>query len=349
MWLLNVRIEQKLKEIAEAKELLRSYAVEEKGTIQHSKRLKLNKLHNNFNFKIKNKSNIVYNTIISLKIKKFSFNNNLILLVFQNKIKFIKKYIYFFFKFLLHLTVMNLTLIEIDTLLFLKYTNIIFINFIDYKNKILAYTKINYIWPNISFNTININLTLYNSILLFSILLIMKLNNFATKKYNFLLQKNLYMFFFNFNKNYTWNRPKNIKFSLINLYIYKFLFSFLYTRKINNITPNILKFFLLKFNKKNINTLKFLLWKNNNLVLQKKIKNKLPTSYLYFIHRIEDKLDFLLFEKEQNLNKIKKLKYLRNLFYIFLDNKNKILKGKSYVAINPRKLPYYKFLNENLA
>jgi len=309
-----------------------------------SVQLKLSKIRNNINFNLKNKENKKFN-IDNLKKDKF-FINELILFIFKNKVKNLKQNIYIYFKILLHFKTINLTLIELDCFFFLKSNNNIFLNFINYKNKIFVNVKnTQQIKAKVYFNTITTNFTIYASSLFIS-KLFYKLNKTNLLiKHNFNLQKNLYMFFFNFTKQDITSKIKNYNFSLLNLYTYKFLFSFLYTRKINNITPQFLKFFLLKFNKKDINNLKFLLWKNNNLNISNKLKqNKLPLSYLYFIYRIEDKLDLLLQTNEININKIKKLKDLRNLFYMFLDTKNKFLQNKSSIIMNPKKVMDFKNL-----
>ena len=322
----------------------------ENTTLLKSKHLQLYNLNNNQNFNLKNKINVLFPIKIHSNIKKFSFTNELILIIYNSKIKILIKYVYKFFKILLHLKTLNLALIELDSLLFLTKFNNIFLNFINYKNKILTiHKKITYNNRTLAFNTISINFSIFNTITLISILMFNKININKIKKYNFLIQKNLYMFFFNFNKNTTKFVFKKTNFSILNLYTYKFLFSFLYTRKINTISINTLKFFLLKFNTTNINTLKFLMWKNNNWPVIKKItETKLPLSYLYFIQRIEDKLDLLEFEEIKQVDQIEKLKNLRNLFYIFLDKKNINMrfKNKFYIAMNPRKINELKSRNE---
>ena len=301
-----------------------------------NKQVILTYLKVNFNFKLINKFNTKNNIVNKKNIFFFKQLKSIL------NIKIIK-IIYILLKFLLFLKVLNLQLIELNFIFILKNNSII--NFYcKSKKNTLIYTKNMYFAPKINYNTININKFIFVG--LNKILLTHFTSYFVIKKHNFLIQKNFYMFSFNFIKHFNYFTNNKTKTTLFNIYLYKFLISFLYTRKINNISINILKFFLLRFKKKNIHILKFLLWKNNNLNKLKKIKEqKLSLSYLYYINKIEDKINnYILLEDSNNNIKINQLKNLRNLFYTFLDYKNNKIKSKSKILVNTNKILDFKKL-----
>ena len=150
------------------------------------------------------------------------------------------------------------------------------------------------------------------------------------RKFTNSYKKAITLFFFNYNK------PKQNKayFTLANFYTYKFLLSFLYSRKLNLLTPKLLKFFLLKFHNKNLNTLKFLLWKNNTLSNIKKSKRKnISSSFLFFLQRLEEKIDFA--ENNLDTTQITELQFLRDWLYTYLEKNNTSVKSKSTLIMHP--------------
>jgi hypothetical protein len=105
--------------------------------------------------------------------------------------------------------------------------------------------------PTIKINTKVVNKMNFISTLSFSL----TSNIYSYNQFNNFFKKAIALFFFNYNKPI----QKKANFTLANLYTYKFILSFLYSRKLNLITPQLLKFFILRFHNKSLNTFKFLL------------------------------------------------------------------------------------------
>lgn len=278
---------------------------------------------------------------INYNFKQYLFFNYLFLNTI-NKNQTINKKLYFIIQLSYHLKVINLKWFEIANLILIHNKNI-YLNLIKYKTKKLYFNK-NYNIFKLLFITSNINWAHFNKIILYS----KKKFKFNTIniQLNFFIQKNLYMFFFNFTPSNVFDKIINSKYSILNFYTYKYIFSFLSTRKFNYLNLNLFKFFLIKFNKKNLNLLKFLLWKNNNLIKFEKYKKKINKlkrfqkktisfSYLYYIQLIEERLDAL--NETNNIN-VTKLENLRNILFNFLEKKNKGLEIKKYLLLNPKKV-----------
>lgn len=324
-------------------------------------RLLQHKINFNIPFTMYTKTTIKKRTnLISIN---YLFFNTLHSYLTVNKESIIKKF-YIIIKIIFHLKLINVKWFELNNLILVSNTNI-YLNLIKYKTKKLHLNKKNTNVFKLIFNTSTINLVNFNKVLLY-FNTISKIKNNNTK-YNFFMQKNLYMFFFNFNPLSVLN--KTIKYSVLNLYIYKYIFSFLTTRKFNYLNWNLLKFFLIKFNKKNLNLLKFLLWKNNNIFKiekfkQKKLKlkkfqeKKISFSSLYYIQLLEDKIDALT-EIEDTANNIAKLENLKNILFTFLEQNNKKLEIRKYILMNPKKITdftplqrkseFKKFLSEKIS
>ena len=293
----------------------------------------------------------------NLKSINYLFFNNLYFYLLVNKQFIIKKF-YLIIKIIFYLKLINVKWFELNNLI-LVYNSNIYLNLIKYKTKKLYLNKKNNVLK-LLLNTSNINLVNFNKIILYF--------NTVSKntKYNFYLQKNVYMFFFNFNPLSVLN--KTIKYSVLNLYTYKYIFSFLSTRKFNYLNWNLLKFFLIKFSKKNLNLLKFLVWKNNTILKVEKFKQKqlklkkfqgkkISFSSLYYIQLLEDKIDALS-DFEDNSNTISKLENLKNILFTFLEQRNDNLEIKKYILMNPKKITdftpslrkaeFKKFLSEKI-
>ena len=238
------------------------------------------------------------------------------------------------------LSLSNLSLIELNYFILLNKN----LNYLRIKNQTLSCGYKNLLLPTLKLNNFDLILSFYNQHQTFFIIKsIETLKNNRYFNYNLIIQKNIFMFHFNFIKLYSTNNielNKN-KFYLLKLYAYKFFISFIFSRKINSITPKLLNFFLLKTKKNSINLLKNLLWKNTN----KAKLNPISSSYLYYLNRLNDKIDYLDNNTtNKNLEAINKLKNIRNLFYSFLDAKEKTLKSKYGIFRNKNKTRDFKSL-----
>jgi len=161
-----------------------------------------------------------------------------------NSIKTNKK-IYNFLNILNSIKLTILEVVEFDCLFLLKGKQSLHI-FQQLKTKQLVSKE-----HTITLNTKVANQMNFISTLSFSL----RSNIYSYNKFNNFFKKALSLFFFNYNKPI----QNKAHFTLANLYAYKFILSFLYSRKLNFIAPKLLKFFILRFHNKNLNTFKFLL------------------------------------------------------------------------------------------
>ena len=236
-----------------------------------------------------------------------------------NSIKTNKK-IYNFLTILNSIKLTILEVVEFDCLFLLKEKQSLHI-FQQLKTKQLVSKE-----HTITLNTKVANKMNFISTLSFSL----RSNIYSYNKFNNFFKKAVSLFFFNYNKPI----QNKAHFTLANLYACKFILSFLYSRKLNFIAPKLLKFFILRFHNKNLNTFKFLLWKNNTLLNIKKSKRKkVSASFLFFLQRLEEKIDFA--ENNLNTTQITELKFLRDWLYNYLNKNNSRVKSKSTFIMHP--------------
>lgn len=295
------------------------------------------KLNLNSYFKLNIKTN---NLLTNTRTDTKNICLNYYLNIYLYNLKKIKRKLYTCISVIRALSLSNLNLIELNYSILLNKN----INYLRIKNQTLSCVYKNLLLPTLKLNNFDLILSFYNHHqTLFIIKSIETLKNNRYFNYNLIIQKNIFMFHFNFIKLYNTNNielNKN-KFYLLKLYSYKFLISFIFSRKINSITPKLLNFFLLKTKKNTINLLKNLLWKNTN----KTKFNPISSSYLYYLNRLNDKIDYLDNNTtNKNLQAIDKLKNIRNLFYSFLDTKEKALKSKYGIFRNKNKTRDFKSL-----